>query len=203
MKSTGCVVGGVILAVLALVLFWGVGSYNGLVGSREAVESQWAQVESSYQRRADLIPNLVATVKGSAQFEQDTLTQIVQARSRVGQVSAQAGSEILNSPEKFAEFQQAQDQLSSALSRLLVVVERYPDLKSTQAFQDLMVQLEGTENRINVERNRFNEIARDYNTRIQRFPGALIANVFGFQARPYFRSQPGAETAPKVDFGNR
>ncbi len=203
MKSMGCVVGGVILAVLALVLFWGVGSYNGLVGSRESVESQWAQVESAYQRRADLIPNLVATVKGSAQFEQDTLTQIVQARSRVGQVSAQAGSDILNSPERFAEFQEAQDQLSSALSRLLVVVERYPDLKSTQAFQDLMVQLEGTENRINVERNRFNEIARDYNTRIQRFPGALIANTFGFQARPYFRSQPGAETAPKVDFGNR
>ena len=201
MKSMGCIVGGVIVAVLAVVLLWGVGAYNGLVGSREAVESQWAQVESAYQRRADLIPNLVATVKGSAQFEQDTLTQVVQARSRVGQVSA--GAEILNDPQRFAEFQQAQDQLSSALSRLLVVVERYPDLKSTQAFQDLMVQLEGTENRVNVERNRFNEIARDYNTRIQRFPGALIASTFGFQPRPYFRSQPGAETAPKVDFGNR
>jgi LemA protein len=197
----GCVVGGAIVAVLLLVLLWGVGSYNGLVGSREAVSSQWAQVESAYQRRADLIPNLVATVKGSAQFEQDTLTAVVQARSRVGQVNA--GPDILNNPEKFAEFQQAQDQLSSALSRLLVVVERYPDLKSTQAFQDLMVQLEGTENRINVERNRFNEIARDYNTRIQRFPGTLIASTFGFQPRPYFQSQPGAETAPKVDFGNR
>jgi len=199
----GCVVGGAIAAVLVLVLLWGVGSYNGLVGSREAVESQWAQVESAYQRRADLIPNLVATVKGSAQFEQDTLTAVVQARSRVGQVGAGAGADILNSPEKFAEFQQAQDQLSSALSRLLVVVERYPDLKSTQAFRDLMVQLEGTENRINVERNQFNEIARDYNTRIQRFPGTVIASTFGFQPRPYFRSQPGAETAPKVDFGNR
>lgn len=203
MRSTGCIVGGAIAAVLVLVLLWGVGAYNGLVGSREAVESQWAQVESAYQRRADLIPNLVATVKGSAQFEQDTLTAVVEARSRVGQVGAAAGADILNSPEKFAEFQQAQDQLSSALSRLLVVVERYPDLKSTQAFQDLMVQLEGTENRINVERNRFNEIARDYNTRIQRFPGTVIASTFGFQPRPYFRSQPGAETAPKVDFGNR
>ena len=201
MKSMGCVIGGVIAAILVVVLLWGVGSYNSLVGSRESVDSQWAQVESAYQRRADLIPNLVATVKGSAQFEQDTLTQVVQARSRVGQVSA--GPDVLNNPERFAEFQQAQDQLSSALSRLLVVVERYPDLKSTQAFQDLMVQLEGTENRINVERNRFNEVARGYNTQIQRFPGALIASMFGFQARPYFRSQPGAETAPRVDFGNR
>lgn len=203
MKSMGCVIGGAIVAVLILVLLWGVGSYNGLVGSREAVESQWAQVESAYQRRADLIPNLVATVKGSAQFEQDTLTRVVEARSRVGQVSAQATSDILNNPQQFAEFQEAQDQLSSALSRLLVVVERYPDLKSTQAFQDLMVQLEGTENRINVERNRFNEVARVYNTSTQRFPGTLIASMFGFQPRPYFRSQPGAETAPQVDFGNR
>ena len=203
MKSMGCIVGGAIVAVLALVLLWGVGAYNGLVGSRESVESQWAQVESAYQRRADLIPNLVATVKGSAQFEQDTLTRVVEARSRVGQVSAQATSDILNNPQQFAEFQEAQDQLSSALSRLLVVVERYPDLKSTQAFQDLMVQLEGTENRINVERNRFNEIARDYNTRIQRFPGTLIASMFGFEPKAYFRSQPGAENAPKVDFGNR
>lgn len=201
MKSVGCIVGGAIVAVLVLVLLWGVGSYNGLVGARESVASQWAQVESAYQRRADLIPNLVATVKGSAQFEQDTLTRVVEARSRVGQVSA--GPDTLNNPQRFAEFQEAQDQLSSALSRLLVVVERYPDLKSTQAFQDLMVQLEGTENRINVERNRFNEIARDYNTRIQRFPGALIASTFGFQPRPYFQSQAGTETAPKVDFGNR
>ena len=203
MRSMGCIVGGAIVAVLAVVLLWGVGAYNGLVGARESVESQWAQVESAYQRRADLIPNLVATVQGSAKFEQDTLTQVVQARSRVGQVSATATSDILNDPQKFVEFQQAQDQLSSALSRLLVVVERYPDLKSTQAFRDLMVQLEGTENRINVERNRFNEIARDYNTRIQRFPGTLIASTFGFRPKPYFHSQPGAETAPKVDFGNR
>ena len=203
MKSMGCVIGGAILAVLLLVLLWGVGAYNGLVGSRENVESQWAQVESAYQRRADLIPNLVASVKGAADFEQETLTRVVEARSRVGQVNATATSEILNNPQQFAEFQEAQDQLSSALSRLLVVVERYPELRSVQGFQDLMVQLEGTENRINVERNRFNEVARDYNTRIQRFPGTLIASTFGFQAKPYFRSQPGAETAPKVDFGNR
>ena len=199
MKSMGCVVGGVIVAVLALVLLWGVGSYNGLVGSRESVDSQWAQVESAYQRRADLIPNLVATVKGSAQFEQDTLTRVVEARSRVGQVSA--GSDVLNNPERFAEFQQAQDQLSSALSRLLVVVERYPDLKSTQAFQDLMNQLEGTENRINVERNRYNEVAQGFNSRVRRFPIALFAGMMGFHPKEYFKSQAGSETAPKVDFG--
>ena len=203
MKSMGCIVGAVILGIVLLVGMWGVGTYNSLVGDREAVASQWAQVESAYQRRADLIPNLVATVQGSANFERDTLREVVEARSRVGQVNAQATSEILNDPQQFAQFQEAQDQLSSALSRLLVVVERYPELRSTQAFQDLMVQLEGTENRINVERNRFNQVAQGYNTRIQRFPGTLIASTFGFQARPYFRSQPGAETAPKVDFGNR
>ena len=202
MKSMGCIVGAVILGVVLLLGMLGVGTYNGLVGDREAVESQWAQVESAYQRRADLIPNLVATVQGSANFERDTLREVVEARSRVGQVNAEASSEILNDPQQFARFQEAQDQLSSALSRLLVVVERYPELRSTQAFQDLMVQLEGTENRISVERNRFNQVAQGYNTRIQRFPGALLASMFGFQARPYFRSAPGAETAPKVDFGN-
>ncbi|HET9225355.1 MAG TPA: LemA family protein [Thermoanaerobaculia bacterium] len=197
MKSIGCLV---VAGILVLLVLWGIGSYNGLVGAQQAVEAQWAQVQSSYQRRADLIPNLVATVKGSAAFEQDTLTQVVEARSRVGQVSPQAGADILNDPQKFQQFQQAQDQLSSALSRLLVVVERYPELRSTQAFQDLMNQLEGTENRINVERNRFNQVAQDYNTRIKRFPTALFANIFGFQPRPYFEAAPGAETAPRVDF---
>jgi LemA protein len=197
MKNIGCLV---VAGVLVLLVLWGIGAYNGLVGAQQAVEAQWAQVQSSYQRRADLIPNLVRTVQGSANFERGTLTDVVEARARVGQVSPQATSEILNDPAKFQQFQQAQDQLSSALSRLLVVVERYPELRSTQAFQDLMNQLEGTENRINVERNRFNQVAQDYNTRIKRFPTALFANIFGFAPRPYFEAQPGAETAPKVDF---
>jgi LemA protein len=199
MKNIGCLVA---VGVLVLLALWGVASYNGLVGSQQAVESQWAQVENTYQRRADLIPNLVASVRGSANFERETLREVVEARARVGQVNTQATSEILNDPQKFAQFQQAQDQLSSALSRLLVVVERYPELRSVQGFQDLMVQLEGTENRIATERRRFNEVAQDYNTRIKRFPTALFASMFGFQPRPYFQSQPGAETAPKVDFGD-
>jgi LemA protein len=198
MKNIGCLV---VVGVLVLLALWGIGSYNGLVGAQQAVESQWAQVENTYQRRADLIPNLVASVRGSANFERETLREVVEARARVGQVNTQATSEILNDPQKFAQFQQAQDQLSSALSRLLVVVERYPELRSVQGFQDLMVQLEGTENRIATERRRFNEVAQDYNTRIRRFPTALFASMFGFQPRPYFQSQPGAETAPKVDFG--
>jgi LemA protein len=200
MKSMGCLIAA---AVVVLILgIWAAGSYNGLVGSREAVSSQWSQVENVYQRRADLIPNLVASVKGAANFEQATLTQVVEARSRVGQVTTQAGGEILNDPQKFAQFQQAQDQLSSALSRLLVVVERYPELKAVQGFQDLMVSLEGTENRIAVERRRFNEVAQEYNTRRQRFPTVLLAGLMGFQPRPYFQAQPGASTAPTVDFGN-
>ena len=197
MKSIGCLV---VAGVVILLVLWGIGSYNGLVSSQQAVEAQWAQVQNVYQRRADLIPNLVATVRGSANFERGTLTDVVEARARVGQVSPQATAEILNDPAKFQQFQQAQDQLSSALSRLLVVVERYPELRSTAAFQDLMNQLEGTENRIVVERRRFNEVAQDYNTRIKRFPTALFANIFGFAPRPYFEAQPGAENAPKVDF---
>jgi len=197
MKNIGCLV---VAGVLVLLVLWGIGAYNGLVGSQQAVEAQWAQVQNVYQRRADLIPNLVRTVQGSANFERGTLQDVVEARSRVGQVSPQASADILSDPAKFQQFQQAQDQLSSALSRLLVVVERYPELRSTAAFQDLMNQLEGTENRIVVERRRFNEVAQDYNTRIKRFPTALFANIFGFAPRPYFEAQPGAETAPTVDF---
>ena len=197
MKNIGCLV---VAGVLVLLVLWGIGSYNGLVGAQQAVEAQWGQVQSAYQRRADLIPNLVATVRGSAAFERETLTDVVEARARVGQVTPQATAEILNNPQQFQQFQQAQDQLSSALSRLLVVVERYPELRSTAAFQDLMNQLEGTENRINVERNRFNEAAQAYNTRIKRFPNALFAGIFGFTPRPYFEAAPGAETAPRVDF---
>jgi LemA protein len=196
MMKIGCLVGVGILVLLAIM---GVGVYNGLVSAQEAVNSQWAQVENVYQRRADLIPNLVASVKGSAQFESDTLQAVVEARSRVGQVKLNA--EDLSDPQKLQQFQQAQDQLGSALSRLLVVVEQYPQLRSTEAFQNLMNQLEGSENRISVERKRFNEVAQDYNTRLRRFPAALFARLLGFQSKAYFTAQAGAETAPKVDFG--
>lgn len=199
-KTVGC---GIAVVLLLVVLgFLGVGQFNGLVGAEQSVNEAWSQVENTYQRRADLIPNLVATVKGSAQFEQETLQNVVEARSRVGQVSAQATEQILNDPQKFAQYQQAQDGLSSALSRLLVVVEKYPELKSTAAFSDLMTQLEGTENRITVERKRFNEVARDFNTRLQRFPTNIFDRLLGwhFEPRPYFTAQAGAETAPKVQF---
>lgn len=198
-KGMGC-----LIAVIVAVVIFGmylVGAYNGLVGSQQAVETQWANVQNVYQRRADLIPNLVATVKGAANFEQTTLNQVIEARSKVGQISPQATAEILNDPQKFAQFQQAQDQLSGALSRLMVVVEQYPQLQAVQAFRDLQVQIEGTENRIAVERRNFNQVAQDYNTRVRRFPAALFAGMMGFQPRPYFQAQPGSETAPKVDFG--
>jgi LemA protein len=201
MKRYGC-----LIAAVVVVLIFGmylVGDYNGLVGAQPAVESQWAQVQNVYQRRADLIPNLVASVKGAANFEQTTLTQVIEARSRVGQLSPQASAEILNDPAKFAQYQKAQDGLSSALSRLMVVVEQYPQLQAVQAFRDLMVQLEGTENRVAVERRTFNQVAQDYNTRIRRFPAALVAPMMGFQPKPYFQAAPGAETAPKVDFGTK
>ncbi|HEY3571415.1 MAG TPA: LemA family protein [Thermoanaerobaculia bacterium] len=199
MTKYGCLIAAVVV-VLILGVFL-VSTYNGLVGAQQAVESQWAQVQNVYQRRADLIPNLVASVKGAANFEQSTLTQVIEARSRVGQLSPQASADILNDPAKFARYQQAQDSLSSALSRLMVVVEQYPQLQAVQAFRDLMTQLEGTENRVAVERRTFNQVAQDYNTRIRRFPAALFASMMGFQPKPYFQAAPGAETAPKVDFG--
>jgi LemA protein len=199
MKKYGCLIA-IVVAVVILGMYL-VGVYNGLVKSQQAVEGQWAQVQSVYQRRADLIPNLVASVKGSANFEQTTLTQVIEARSRVGQITPQATADILNDPAKFAKFQQAQDGLSSALSRLMVVVERYPELKSVSNFQGLMVELEGTENRINVERRGFNEVTQAYNTQIRTFPAAAFASMMGFQPKAYFQAAAGAETAPKVDFG--
>ncbi len=192
----------VVVGVIALLALTLTSQYNRLVDLNESVTAKWADVESAYQRRADLIPNLVATVRGSAQFEQETLRQVVEARSRVGQVSAQAGAEIVNDPQRFRQFQEAQDQLSSALSRLLVVVERYPDLKSTQAFRDLMPALEGTENRINVERNRYNDLARGFNAARRRVPASWFVSMLGwdFPPKAYFESQPGAATAPTVAF---
>jgi LemA protein len=190
----------ILIGVVVIVALWVVSAYNGLVSLDQKALSQWAQVESAYQRRADLIPNLVETVKGAAEFEKDTFTQVTEARAKVGQM--QLGNNPASDPEAFAKFQQAQDGLSSALSRLLVVVEKYPDLKATQNFRDLQVQLEGTENRINVERMRFNEAAQAFNTKRMSFPTVVIANFFGkrFQEKSYFKSQAGAETAPKVQF---
>ena len=190
--------------VLAAVIFgFSVsGTYNSLVQLDQGTQAQWAQVENVYQRRADLVPNLVATVKGAANFEKDTLTAVTEARARVGQVTSGAIENIARDPQAFARFQQAQDGLSSALSRLMVVAERYPELKATAAFRDLQVQLEGSENRITVERMRFNEAAQAFNTKRQSFPTVLIAGFFGdtFQPKPYFRSQTGAEKAPEVKF---
>ncbi|MGD2114868.1 MAG: LemA family protein [Acidobacteriota bacterium] len=198
----GCGLGAVVglLLLVGIVVLYLVGAYNGLVAAEQSVVAQWAQVENVYQRRADLVPNLVSTVRGAAEFEQQTLQNVVDARARVGQM--QVSPEILNDPQRFAQFEQAQDQLSSALSRLLVVVERYPELRAVAAFQDLMTQLEGTENRITVERMRFNEAARQFNTRVKKLPQAWLISTFGwpFEEKAYFQSRPGAEEAPEVEF---
>ena len=194
--ALGCLVVVVLALVVGLAL---AGAYNSLVSLSQAVDAQWAQVENVYQRRADLIPNLVATVQGAAQFEQETLRAVTEARASVGKVQI-SGSELVNSPEAFARWQAAQDSLSSALSRLLLVVERYPDLKANQNFRDLQAQLEGTENRIAVERMRFNETAQAYNTARLRFPTVLVANLLGFKEKAYFKAQAGAERPPKVEF---
>jgi LemA protein len=190
--------------VLVLLIFGGAiaSTFNSLVRLDQQVQSQWAQVENVYQRRADLVPNLVATVKGAANFEQSTLTAVTEARSRVGQVTTGAVEQITRDPQAFQRFQQAQDALSSALSRLMVVAERYPELKATQNFRDLQAQLEGTENRITVERMRFNEAAQAFNTKRDSFPTVIVASLFGarFQEKPYFKAQTGAEKAPEVKF---
>ena len=193
----GCLGLAVLLPLLALI--GGCNSYNRLVGLSQQTDKQWAQVQNVYQRRADLIPNLVQTVSGAANFEKSTLTEITQARASVGQVKINPNQSPASAAE-LESFQKAQDQLSSALSRLLVVVERYPDLKATANFRDLQAQLEGTENRITVERQRFNEALLAYNTAIKRFPTLLFAGMLGFSPKPYFTSTPGAETPPKVQF---
>ncbi|MEZ4396538.1 MAG: LemA family protein [Candidatus Krumholzibacteriia bacterium] len=194
-----------LIVVVVLVLMVGgtlMGKYNSFVGLQEGVDGQWGNVENVYQRRADLIPNLVETVKGYASHEQETLTAVIEARAKATQVQAQLTPETLNDPQLMQKFQAAQGELSSALARLMVVVERYPDLKANQNFLDLQAQLEGTENRIAVERRRFNDMARDYNTAIRRFPGSIVAGITGFDKKTYFEADEGAATAPKVDFGN-
>ena len=195
----------VVLAVVVVVVVglgvWAVGINNELVRLEQGVNEKWAQVQNVYQRRADLIPNLVNTVKGAANFEQETLVKIAEARASVGKVQIDAKN-LPNNPGAFAQFEQAQSGLSSALSRLMVVVERYPELKANANFRDLQAQLEGTENRISVERMRYNEVAQAYNTRRLSFPTVIFANMMGFGDKAYFKSQAGAERAPTVDFGS-
>lgn len=190
----------VILLFVGLVIglfFWG--TYNKLVTIEQDVNKKWADVQTVYQRRADLIPNLVNTVAGAANFEKSTLTEVTNARASVGRMQINA-NEAPKTAEQLEEFQRAQGQLGNALSRLLVVSENYPDLKATRNFQELQAQLEGTENRISVERNNFNGAVQTYNTALKRFPTNMIGGMFGFQQRPFFQSQEGAEKAPSVDF---
>ncbi|MDI9613822.1 MAG: LemA family protein [Acidobacteriota bacterium] len=194
----GCLAIIVIGAVILGFAAWGV--YNGLVTDQQKVEAQWAQVENVYQRRADLVPNLVATVKGYAGHESEVLQAVTESRAKVG--SMQMTPEMLSDPAALQQYQEAQAGLGSALSRLMLVVERYPDLKANQNFLELQSQLEGTENRITVERMRFNEAAQAYNTRVLRFPGNLFARFFGFGEKAYFQSAPGSDKAPVVDFTN-
>jgi LemA protein len=191
----------IVLGVLVVSGLSCIGSYNSLVKLDQAVQAQWGQVENVYQRRLDLVPNLVETVKGAAAFEKDTFTAVTEARAKASQTMVDP-SKVVNDPAAFERFQQSQDALSSALSRLSVVIERYPDLKATQNFRDLQAQLEGTENRITVERKRFNEAAQAFNTKRDTFPTVLVAGFFGtrFNEKPYFRAQEGAEAAPKVKF---
>ena len=201
MKKGLLVALGIVALVVIIILAvygWGVGVYNKMVGLNEGVNQAWGQVENQYQRRYDLIPNLVATVKGVAEFEKDTYTAVTEARAKVGQIKL--SNEQLSNPQAFQQFHQAQDGLSSALSRLLVVSENYPQLKANENFLQLQAQLEGTENRISVERMKFNQVVQDYNTQIKRFPATIIAGMTGFKEKQYFKAATGAEQAPKVQF---
>src|SRR5246127_2738358 len=200
--AVGC---GIVIAILLCVVVVAAlaigGSYNRLVRLQQAVDQSWAQVQNVYQRRADLIPNLVNTVSGAANFEKSTLVEVTNARASVGRVQTQLDpNKAPTDAKQLEEFQAAQGQLSNALSRLLVVVERYPELKSNQNFLGLQAQLEGTENRISVERNNFNGAVQDFNTAVRRFPTNMVAGMFGFQSRPFFNAQAGAEKAPTVNF---
>ena len=196
MAGLGCLA--IIVIVVLIVGFSAWGTYNGLVTEQQNVETSWAQVENVYQRRADLIPNLVATVKGYASHEKETLEAVTASRSQVG--SLKMTPEMLNDPAALKKFEQVQSGLTSALSRLMVVVEKYPDLKANENFLGLQNQLEGSENRITQERKRFNEAAQTYNTKVMQFPGNIFARIFGFQKKAYFQSAPGSDKAPVVDF---
>ena len=185
------------VGILVVVVLWAIGGYNGMVKMDEQVQNSWANVETQYQRRADLIPNLVSTVKGYAKHEQQTLEDVVKARSEATQVKVDAEN---LTPEKLAAFQKAQSGVSSALGRLLAVAENYPDLKANQNFLELQSQLEGTENRITVARKDFNDAAKSYNQSIRQFPKNILAGMFGFEKKSYFEAEAGSEKAPKVEF---
>ena len=187
----------VVLGVLAIIALWAANVYNGLVSAEEEVESAWAQVENQYQRRSDLIPNLVATVKGYAAHESETLEGVISARARATQITVDPSNAT---PEQLAAYQKAQGELSQALGRLMAVAESYPDLKANENFRDLQVQLEGTENRCTIARQNFNEVARAFNTYLRRFPNNIIAGAFGFEKKPYFEADEDAKKAPKVEF---
>ena len=187
----------ILIAIIAIAAIWGVSAYNGLVKMDESVNTAWSNVENQYQRRADLIPNLVNTVKGYAAHEKETLEAVMAARSKATQMTIDADN---LTPEKLQEYQKAQGEIGSALGRLLAITEAYPDLKANENFKELQAQLEGTENRISVERRNFNEVARTYNTSIRTFPKTIIAGMFGFDKRPYFEAEEGANKAPEVKF---
>jgi LemA protein len=197
MKTAGIIIGAIVLVVLIGFLWWRT-TYNNLVGMDEGVKSQLGQLNNVYQQRADLIPNLVETVKGSALNERQTLTDVIEARSKAS--SMQLTPEALKDPQAFQNFQNVQGNLSSALSRLMVVMEQYPQLRSQENFSVLMSQLEGQENRIRVERNRYNDNVKEYNQKVRSFPTSMIASMSGFSQYPYFEAAPGAENAPKVNF---
>lgn len=194
MRSIGILV---ILAVLAVLLFHGCSTYNTFVDKEVELENAWGKVQSAYQRRADLIPNLVSTVKGVAEFEQETLTKVVEARAKATSMNIDPTK---MDAQKLAEFQQTQGQLSQAIGRLLVVSERYPELKANQSFLELQAQLEGTENRIKVERDRYNDTVADFNKTVRKFPASFYAGIFGFSAKPQFEAEQAAQEAPKVEF---
>jgi LemA protein len=202
MKSRGCLIAGGVFAAIAIVagiiFMWGLNVYNNMITQDEGVRSAWSQVEAQYQRRMDLIPNLVSTVQGIAKQEVAVFQGVADARSRVGQITVT--KEVLEDPKAFAKFQQAQDQLSGALSRLLAVSENYPQLKSNENFMALQSQLEGTENRITWARTKYNESVQGFNTTVRRFPGSMVAGFGGFKEKAYFQAKAGAEDAPKVQF---
>lgn len=198
MKKSWIIIG--VILLICIIIFSSVkGTYNGLVSSQENVNKKWADVQGAYQRRTDLIPNLVSTVKGYAKFEQETLIKVIEQRANATKPTINLDATKLNA-NTLAQFQKTQDELGSSLSRLMVVVEKYPDLKANQSFLQLQAQLEGTENRINVERRNFNEAVQLYNSSLRSFPTNIMAGMFGFSEKPYFAAQAGAENAPKVEF---
>lgn len=194
MKNIGRYIG---LGIVALIIFWAWTFYNGTIGINEQVEKQWGDVLVRYQERADKTKNLLEIVKGAADFEQETLTQVIEARSKASSINLNADQ---LTPENLKAFEDAQAQFTGALSRLMVTVERYPDLKAVAAFRDFQAQYEGMENRISVERRKFNDVVRQYNTRIKRFPGNLLAGMFNFEEKGYFKAQEGTENAPDISF---